>query len=510
MAKVYQVAQIRALEAAAIAAGLAESTLMDQAGAAAFALLKKRYPNANRIGVCCGGGHNGGDGYVLARLAHAAGLVVTVLTPADPERLPPIAHLAYRAACAVGIDVQPAAKPLLADANVEVWVDALLGIGLNTTVSATYAALIEALNDSPAPVFALDVPSGYCADTGMCLGVGVKADATLTFIGLKPGLLTHQGRAACGALHLDKLNLDPALYNTATPVANAWWGGRVPAVLGPRSPDAHKGHGGHVCIVGGNLGYAGAAQLAGVAALRVGAGLVSIATRPEQLPLVQAGHPELMCHGITNPDDLIPLLKRANVVLLGPGLGRDAWAASLFEGVMHASGRLVLDADALHFLQQTETRLVADNVVITPHPGEAARLLGCAVADVQADRLQALAALQSRYGATTVLKGPGTLVGNGQALPMICRSGHEGLASGGMGDVLAGVIAGLMAQTLSTLQAVQCGVLAHGWAADLASAELPGPRGLLASDLWPVLPRTVNPSLTAAMQAPIAQRILPS
>jgi ADP-dependent NAD(P)H-hydrate dehydratase / NAD(P)H-hydrate epimerase len=246
---------------------------------------------------------------------------------------------------------------------------------------------------------------------------------------------------------------------------------------------SHKGDYGHVLIVGGDRGYSGAARLAGEAALRVGAGLVSVATRAEHAGLMNLSRPELMCHGVNTADQLAVLLEKASVVVVGLGLGQSNWAKELFSTALNSQKKMVIDADGLNLLARSP--VVNPDWILTPHPGEAARLLNCSTAEIQRDRFSSVLSLQAKYGGIVILKGSGTLIASGDEIA-VSTTGNPGMASGGMGDVLAGVIAGLLAQGLSLKNAAQQGVYNHGLAADLA-AENDGERGLLASDLMPYL-----------------------
>lgn len=479
----YTAAQTRELDRRAIRTGIPGYALMTRAGQAAFQLLRERWPAAARIVVLAGPGNNGGDGYVLARLAWAQHLDVTLLTVGNHDALAGEAAEAASDATRARVPEKSWSGTL---PPADVYVDALFGTGLNKAVGGDYAAAIAALNRGGGPVLALDIPSGLHADTGAELGEAVRADATLSFIGLKAGLLTGRGPALAGTLHFAGLDVPVSVYDGLLPVAQRL----DPADLagtGRRPRDAHKGQHGHVLVVGGNLGMAGAVALAGEAALRAGAGLVSVATRAAHTALLTGRRPELMCHGVEEAAALAPLLARADVVVLGPGLGKDDWSRAVFGAVLDSGLPLVLDADALNLLaQMPETR---GSWVLTPHPGEAARLLGSTTAAVQADRFAALRALRERYGGQVVLKGAGSLVG-GEAGVFLCPCGNPGMATAGMGDVLSGVTSALLAQHLEP--AVPLAVLLHAHAGDQA-ARAGGERGLLASDLFPYLRRGINP-----------------
>ncbi len=464
-------------------------TLMCRAGAAAFERLRRHWPQARRLLVVCGGGNNGGDGYVLARLARAAGFDVQLL--ALQSRVP--ADAAARQAQHDWSEAGGAALAFAPDAalpTAELIVDALFGIGLCRPPDAAAAALIDAINAHPAPVFALDVPSGVDADRGAVPGNAVHAERTLCFIAGKRGLYTSVARDHCGVIEVDPLGVAAAVFE-GQPVA-AW---RLDAdalqqAFPPRHPNAHKGEHGHVLVVGGDLGFGGALRLAAEAALRVGAGLVSALTRSAHRGGLLAAVPECMTWCSDHGELPVDLLHRIDVLALGPGLGTGEWGRDLFPRLLGFERPMVLDADALNLLA-AEPRPLAGQV-LTPHPGEAARLLGMpSAAAVQADRFGAAEQLVARYQSVVVLKGAGTLVAGPGEAPRIIDAGNPGMASGGMGDVLTGVIAGLLAQRWPAFEAAVTGALLHAAAGDLAAAD--GARGLLARDLFGPLRRLANP-----------------
>ena len=483
----YSSAQVRALDAHAIEAlGIPAYTLMRRAGEAALRHLRSRWPKAHRVAVVCGGGNNGGDGYVLARFAQAAGLAVRVLASSDPEELRGAARQAYEDFRATGAQAHPFEAPLLADG--EIVVDALLGTGLRGEVRAEYAAAIRAINQSGRPVFALDVPSGLDSDAGVPLGEAVRADCTVTFVGLKTGLLIGEGPEYTGTVVFDDLEVTPPpgeLVPRLTRIVEA----EIHAALPRRRRAAHKGDFGRVLIVGSGSGMPGASRLAGEACLRVGAGLTTVAAAPENVAAITAGRPELICLALTDEQVLAEALARADVVAVGPGLGRSAWARAALHAVLAADKPLVVDADALNLLAEAEVR-PRDDWILTPHPGEAARLLGVTTEQIQRDRLVALDRLLERFRGTIVLKGAGTLVGATGSIPGVCERGNPGMATAGSGDVLTGAIAGILAQCRDPWAAARVGVLVHAMAGDAAARV--GERGVLASDLARELHHAVN------------------
>lgn len=487
--ELYRAAQVRELDRIAIhERGIPSYTLMSRAGAAAFAYLRQRWPDARRISVLCGSGNNGGDGYVVARLAQQAGLEARVLTLADPRQLRGDAQTAWQDAQAAAVTIQPFNDSALH--GIDLLVDALLGTGLERPVSGAWREAIEMVNAHPAEILALDIPSGLHADTGAMLGMAVSAAATITFIGLKQGLFTGYGPSCCGSIEFADLQVPEDIYPALHPASYRYLGEDLPLLLPRRMRSAHKGHFGHTLVIGGDLGLAGAARMAAEAAARCGSGLVSVATRAAHAGLQAAIRPELMFHGVENVDALTPLLDRATTIAIGPGLGRGDWGRSLLRAALNRDKPLVMDADALNLLASEPT--FRDNWILTPHPGEAARLLKMTPSQVEADRFAAVTELALRYGGVAVLKGAGSLIASrveGQVA--LCTVGNPGMSSGGMGDVLTGVIAALVAQGLSPFAAAKAGVFLHGRAGDQA-ARIGGERGLLACDLLPLLHHAVN------------------
>jgi ADP-dependent NAD(P)H-hydrate dehydratase / NAD(P)H-hydrate epimerase len=472
----YTVAQVRALDRRAIdGLGIPAFELMHRAAAAAFASLRRHWPQARRIAVYCGPGNNGGDGFLLARLAREAGLAVEAVALADAAAGSAAAQA--RAACEQGgVPVRQwrdgAALP-----QADVHVDALYGTGFNRPPQPLAAGLIERLAATGTPVLALDVPSGLDADTGYCPGAAVCATVTVTFIAAKRGLYTGQAAAHTGRIELATLDLPEDLWESSSPDAHLL----QEATLPPRPRDAHKGRHGHVLAIGGDHGTAGAIRLCGEAALRGGAGLVSVATQPEHLPALNAARPELMAHAVADPQALAPLLARASVLAVGPGLGQGGWGRALWRVALDSRLPLVLDADGLNLLATEPRRFDGLAAVLTPHPGEAARLLDCSVVAVERDRFAAARTLAKRYGAVAVLKGAGSLIADPDGRLDVCPWGNPGMASGGTGDLLTGVIAALLAQGCTAWQAACLGVGLHARAGDRAARA--GERGLLASDL---------------------------
>ncbi|PCH62647.1 MAG: bifunctional ADP-dependent NAD(P)H-hydrate dehydratase/NAD(P)H-hydrate epimerase [Gammaproteobacteria bacterium] len=466
---------------------IATSKLMARAGAAALTNIKNHWPQAERLLIVCGTGNNGGDGFDLARQALEKDYRVVVYQVGDVAKLNIETAAARDALLATGTEVHTFEDTL---PSTDVIVDAMLGTGINREVTGQYRAAIEAINsDKRAPVLSLDSPSGLHADTGSALGIAVKASITLSFMGLNKGLFTGEGPNYCGTVCFDSLKIPSSVYRELTPIARRVSLENDASGLAPRERTGHKGLYGHLLIIGGDHGMPGAARIAAEAGARVGAGLISIATRSTHGPLLNLSRPELMCHGVEHADDLAPLLRPANSLAIGPGLGQGEWGESLFQKAIETNIPLVVDADALNLLSKNPQR--HNQWILTPHPGEAARLLDCSSAEIQADRFAAVKELQNRYGGIIVLKGSGTLIYNGEAPTRLSTWGNPGMGTGGMGDVLAGVIGGLLAQHFPLMDAACVGVTLHGMAGNKA-AEKDGERGMLAMDLMPHLRHLSN------------------
>ena len=480
--ELFEVAQIRKIEAYASEELIQdEPTLMLNAAQAAEEVFFANWPEAQSVAIFCGKGNNGGDGVVLAQLLKKQNIDVTLYAVEPTEKMLgldiPLINLQEEAIYAHHVEA-------------DVIIDALLGIGLQGEVSEEYTHLIELINQLEKPVLAIDLPTGIDADSGSLHGIAVKADVTVTFIGLKQGMFTRKGLDYCGKVILSDLNLPAEIYRQVSPTAQLITWKAIRHHLPKRNRDSNKGNFGHVLVIGGDYGMGGAVRMAAEAAYRVGAGLVSVATRPEHATIVSAPRPEIMCHSVEQAEDLDALIAGCSVIVIGPGLGKSDWSKALYGRVLKSKKPKVVDADALNLLAQQPQR--ADNWILTPHPGEAGRLLSATSLEVQQDRFKSATELQQCYGGVAVLKGAGTIVKSDDPVPGVCRAGNPGMATGGMGDVLTGVIGGLLAQGLDVFSAAEVGVFVHATAGDRAAAEQ-GERGMLASDLLLHLHNIVNP-----------------
>ncbi|MFI9653868.1 NAD(P)H-hydrate dehydratase [Guyparkeria sp. GHLCS8-2] len=490
LARAWSVEAIQTHERTLFAGGVDAYGLMEQAGGAAFADLRDRWPDAARLAVLVGPGQNGGDGLVVARLAKQAGLAVDLLGWGRPTFRDSAAH-----AWAALSSVEPAVEVQTESAAVDealqaadVVVDALFGIGLSRAIEGKAAdflrraqAALSSHTERPG-VLAVDLPSGVDADTGAVDPLTLAADCTVTFLGIKRGLTTGPAVAACGDRVLADLGYPPDADQTAVDLLH---GGLR---FAPRARDGHKGRFGTVLVAAGNRGMPGAARLAAEAALRAGAGKVIVATHPDHAATLNIGRPELIVHGVETAHDVLRLAAEATSVVVGPGLGRDAWAVTAWRALRDCPLPLVVDADALCLLGPNSLR--ERDAVITPHPGEAAMLLECDTAAINADRLGAARSLAERLGCGVVLKGVGSVLADADRLA-VCQRGSPALATAGTGDVLAGLLGALLGMGLPRLAAMEFGVCLHAEAGEI-EAGARGEWGMAASDLFGAIRARLN------------------
>jgi ADP-dependent NAD(P)H-hydrate dehydratase / NAD(P)H-hydrate epimerase len=485
---VFLTEEIRRIEA--LAASMPDPPqLMERAGLAAGELARTLARDSGEpVLILAGPGNNGGDALVVARHLRQWWYKVHVVFTGDARKLSADAAAAYAAWRDAGGNVEADVPP---NRDWDLIVDGLFGIGLQREVTGRYAELVSFMNRSSAPVLAIDVPSGLESDSGRVLGSCVRAQHTITFIGLKPGLLTLDGPDHCGELHLAMLGLDAAAL--LPPHGSLVAAGVLRDVLKPRALNTHKGDYGSVGVVGGAHGMVGAALLAGRAALKLGAGRVYVGLIAQDAPLVDMAQPELM---LRSADEVLKLPHLA-ILAVGPGLGQSPDAAFYLQWALESSLPLVIDADGLNLIgampslrDMLEKRGVP--TLLTPHPAEAARLLGSATREVQHDRVAAALKLAGGLASHVVLKGAGSVCASPDGSWAINTSGNPGMASAGMGDVLTGIIAALLAQGVDAKTALHAGVHLHGAAADAAVVSGAGPVGLAAGELIDAARRLVN------------------
>ncbi|WP_226470461.1 NAD(P)H-hydrate dehydratase [Luteimonas panaciterrae] len=487
----YDSRALRRIEAQADVFG-GDEVLMRRAGLAAWHASLTHWPRARRILVVCGPGNNGGDGWVLARHAREAGRAVRVLQLPSHASRGELAQRMRQEFLEAGGHADAALDdvPRAGSEQFDLIVDALFGIGFSRVPDAGTAALIETINAMRVPVLALDVPSGVDADTGRVPGVAVHASHTVQFIGAHLGLATGAALDHVGVRSVASLDVPRTMLDELPVAAHQIAADALPGYLPRRRRNTHKGESGRVLCIGGDHGKGGAIAMCAEAALRAGAGLVDVATRAEHVIALLSRRPEAMARAVDAAASLQPLIESADVIALGPGLGQGEWGHALQEVALAAGKSLVLDADALNLLASTP-RVLPSDTILTPHPGEAARLLGTSTQEVQASRYAAANSLCERYGCVIVLKGAGTVIAAPGETMRVIAAGNPGMAVGGMGDILTGIIASLRAQGLSAFDAACCGALLHAAAGDAAAQE-GGERGLLPSDLFAHVRRLAN------------------
>ncbi len=500
---IYSVAQVRALEQMLMQTqNVSDYELMQRVAEQMWQKILRRWPTVHHVLVCCGPGNNAGDGYVIATLAKQQHKNVRILAAVAVETLKGAARLAAEAAVQAQVNIELWSGTL---PKAEFYIDALFGIGLQRDIDSIYKPWIACINQVSAPVVAIDVPSGIDADTGAVWGVAVKATLTITALALKIGLCTGEALDYIGDLQYVSGGLSENCTPNLAPLAKRVT--RADFLQWPtRLRNAHKGLQGHVLIIGGDVGMGGAVILAAEAALRAGAGLVTVATRAAHISALLSRLPEVMAVALElssveeTAEQLTPLLLRASVVVIGPGLGQSDWSKNLLTTTMRSDLPLVMDADALNLLafnrevlkdaalMQGEKRAW----VLTPHPKEAARLLKVEVQTIQRNRVGAVQQLSEQFQAIVLLKGAGTLIasptsGLGSVRLQLIDCGNPGMAVAGMGDALSGIIAALIAQGLTITSAASIGAWLHATAGDQVVVKQ-GIRGMRTSDLIAQLP----------------------
>jgi len=492
--------------------GIPGVVLMENAGrgATAVALEHLGDPHGKRVAILCGRGSNGGDGFVIARHLANRGAHVECLLMAPESEIRGDPRVNLMAARRMGLAVDEVSGPAAAwvrdrVAGADLIVDALLGTGVRGEVVGPIGDAIDALGDATAPVLAVDIPSGVCADTGQVLGRAVRAVATVTFALPKIGLLQYPGRALCGGITQVDIGIPAALTQAGPGDVRLTTPAYVAGRLSPRAPDAHKGDAGRVLVLAGSTGFTGAAVLAASSAARAGAGLVFLGCpatlnpileqhtlEPMTIPLAEGRAPGTL--GAASVEAALTRAKAADAMALGPGLGRDRDTLAFAQQVIaERPVPLVLDADGIiAAAQQPECVTCSEApIVITPHPGELSALIGEPIRQIQSDRVAAARRAAERFGAVVVLKGAGTVVAAPDGTAFINPTGNPGMASGGMGDVLTGIAVALLARRLPALDAAVVAAYVHGLAADLAAQALGAEEGLLAGDLLPFIPRAL-------------------
>lgn len=483
----YNIEEIRALENQAIKSGINTDTLMLNAAQAVLQEIKKRFYKKSSMTIVCGGGNNAGDGYRLAEIAYKEGYKVEVIAMGDGTQLKDAALRSYEDCKKAKVPIKSYQEGMRFDHTIVV--DALFGIGFTGAISdKSLCSLIKNINESEAYVIAVDVPSGVNANTGGVLGPCIKAHLTVTFIGMKCGLLTGVAPDYCGETVVHTIGLEKLHLPRSTSYCELL-DTSILASLPQRKIASHKGDFGRVLVIGGEEGMPGAIRMAAEASLRAGAGTVTIATRSSHLNSILSHRPEIMGVPLENVKDLPSIASQYDVLVVGPGLNESIWSHEVWDQLLMVSKPMVIDAGALRLLSKES--LTIGTYILTPHPGEAASLLGVTSLDIQHDRFQAIFSLQKKYGGSIVLKGNGSLILTSQKKLMLCPHGNSGMATAGMGDILSGTIGGLWAQGLYSDQALSIGVYVHALAGDILAKET-GLRGMIATDLLPIIQKLLN------------------
>ena len=493
MTDLYLARQVRELDRIAIQEkAIPGIVLMKRAAEASVKVIEQRWLDGESVGVLCGAGNNAADGYIIAGLLKNRGWSVCVARLGERPMADTDAGAAYQFMLDAGI-AESSLEVVMASSNV--FVDALLGTGLNRPVADHYAAAIQGVNETGLPVLSVDLPSGLSADTGAVMGLAIRASDTVTFIGRKVGLYTNDGPEFTGRVHFDDLDVPDDIYQREAAVASLLDLDELRRVQKPRHQNSHKVDHGRLLIIGGDQGMAGAVTMSAEAAMYCGAGTVTVGTHQDNRGVVVSRRPEVMATGISVIGDIETLIARADVIVMGPGLGRSQWSRMVFDTVIKSRKPLVLDADGLNLLATHADGRHKEGgddtpLILTPHPGEASRLLGFNSAEVQSDRIKSVKALQSYYGGVALIKGAGTVITDGQVV-RVCPYGNPGMAVAGMGDVLSGVVGALLANGLSPYDATCFGVALHSLAADRLVARQ-GEIGLMATELLPEIRVLLN------------------
>ena len=485
----------------AISTGAGTYPLMEKAGATAFHYLQLTWPDARKIIVVTGKGNNAGDGFIIAKLAIERRIKVDICSLVDTNELSGDARRAFRSISSRAINYVQIDEVNFS--NYDVIVDAMLGTGIQGPLREPFSGAIKKINSNPIPVLAVDIPTGVEADTGFVDSEAVRAQLTVTFVGQKKGLYTGDAANYRGRVNLSALEIPTKLYEPESLHLFSQNWHSLKHKLKPRDTTSHKGDYGHSVIIGGNDGMSGASVLAATAAARTGSGLTSAWVRSGSVSALNTRTPEVMALAV----DIQEIIKQTaslngekHTIVVGPGLGKDAWAVqwleSLSENNQLKNSQQVWDADALNWLASTSNtnkNRYNPHRVLTPHPGEAARLLATSTSEINKDRFSAAQKIAEQYGGICILKGAGTIISDGKGFQIVCPVGNPGMASGGMGDVLAGLVGGLLAQNFSLIDAASLAVSIHGEAADRAAGSQENYRGLLASDLFEYFPQLLNP-----------------
>lgn len=504
--------EMREMDKATIELGLPGRILMENAGRGAVQILLERFPGigAKKVGILAGRGNNGGDGFVIARHLSQRGIdvIVYLLSEASHVKGDALANLELLNRFGIPIVEIPDRKSFNANrtfmCNRDLWVDAIFGTGLKSDIKGYIADIIEFINSLEKPVMAVDIPSGINSDTGQICGEAVRSCVTATFGYAKAGHYLYPGAEYSGKVETVDIGIPPIITGRISTKQNLLDDKTVSSYLRPRAEDAHKGTAGHLFIIAGSPGKTGAAAMTAMAAMRSGAGLVTVGVPKSLNPAMEP----MILEAMTSPlpentegflsessfDAIMHHLEGKKCLAVGPGLGTDSSTKKLIIKILSSSHLpVVVDADALNLLAG-ETRLLKKldiPVILTPHPGEMSRLAGKKISEIQEDRISCAREFAGEFKVHLVLKGAGTVIAHPDGSVFINPTGNSGMASGGMGDILTGIIAGFVAQGYPAGEAARIGVYIHGAAGD-SLAEKMGPFGFLASDILKSIPAQIG------------------
>ena len=502
--------------------GIPGRVLMENAGRGATAFFLEAIYNLHNgpVGVMAGRGNNGGDGFVMARYLHQKGIAVTVFLLSNKDRLTGDAATNLKLLDPMGVPVveltddETFKQQQIAMRHQHTWIDAILGTGLKSDVRGFFRTAIDFINQQNRPVFAVDIPSGLNADNGQVCGTCIQAMATATFGFAKVGHLSYPGRTFTGRLKVVEIGIPPHVATEVGCQQHLITPGPLKRNVSRRSATAHKGHTGHLLVLAGSPGKTGAAAMSATSAMRVGAGLVTLGIPRSLNPVLEALVIEAMTVPLAESDQgtldesavetILPLLEGKRCLAVGPGIGTDPSTGRMIARLIQASPvPLVIDADGLNLIAADPEILSKRQspVLLTPHPGEMARLSGQSTAEIQSDRVGHARAFAKQHGIVLVLKGAGTIVALPDGTVFINPTGNPGMAAGGMGDVLTGIISGLITQGMPIEDAARSGVYLHGFAAD-RMARVKAHVGYLATEVMDALPLALEEILTSDEYGP--------
>lgn len=459
---------------------LSESGLIAAAGYSAFRTISEEFPGHNALDIFCGPGKNGSDGLSIAKYAKGAGCSVRVYVSNQNTQKNALQLQLFEELKQLDISVQFFKEFILRKSII---IDAIFGVGINRSLSQEVEDILKRINEMPNPRVAIDVPTGVDPSTGKIEAIAFKANLTISFFAGKQGTFTGEGRSHSGKVLVNKLSLAvrdelERFHSTKLETLES-----LRHLLPIRQEYSSKLDFGHCLIVGGMPGFAGASLLASQAALRAGSGLVSLATHFSNSEGLISGQPEIMLHKIRDVEDMNKILDRISVIGIGPGLGLSTWSRQIYKKILELNKPVVFDADALNLLAEQPNR--NNYRILTPHSKEAGRLLGVSDAQIESDRLLFAERIAETYGGVCLLKGPGTVVAGLGRTTRVISGGNSGMATGGMGDLLTGIIVSLVGQGVKLFEAAILGASIHNQAAD--HAKIYGLRGMLPSDLLPFI-----------------------